>query len=177
MNIRVITLGCKVNQCESASIVATLRLNNYLASEGLEPADVYILNTCSVTAEADKKSRQYVAKMRKLNPDCKIIVVGCSSQNHPHAFAKNNVIAIGGTVNKADFILNTVKNIYKNNQYNTLSNIILLDNLTESVEKCRTFCYEEYPISNKTRAFIKIQDGCNRFCTYCIIPYLRGRSR
>ncbi len=177
MNIRVITLGCKVNQCESASIVATLRLNNYSASEGLELADVYVLNTCSVTAEADKKSRQYIAKMRKLNPDCKIIVVGCSSQNHPQTFAKYNVIAISGTVNKADFVLNTVKNICKDNQYNTLSNIILLDNLAENVEKCRGFCYEEYPISDKTRAFIKIQDGCNRFCTYCIIPYLRGRSR
>ena len=124
MNIRVITLGCKVNQCESASIVATLRLNNYSASEGLEPADVYILNTCSVTAEADKKSRQYVAKMRKLNNDCKIIVVGCSSQNHPQSFAKNNVIAVGGTVNKAVFVLNTVKNICNNNHYNTLTDII-----------------------------------------------------
>lgn len=177
MNIRVITLGCKVNQCESASIVATLRLNNYSASEGLEPADVYVLNTCSVTAEADKKSRQYIAKMRKLNPECKIIVVGCSSQNLPQAFVKNNVIAIGGTINKANFVLNSVKDIYKDNQYNTLSNIVLLDNLTESVEECREYCYEEYPLSNKTRAFIKVQDGCNRFCTYCIIPYLRGRSR
>lgn len=177
MNIRVITLGCKVNQCESASIVATLRLNNYSASEGLEPADVYILNTCSVTAEADKKSRQYIAKMRKLNPECKIIVVGCSSQNAPKGFNKNNVVAIGGTLNKSDFVLKTIENICKNNQYNTLSNIILLDNLTESVEKCGEYCYEEYPESDKTRAFIKIQDGCNRFCTYCIIPYLRGRSR
>lgn len=177
MKIRVITLGCKVNQCESASIVATLRLNNYSASEGLEPADVYVLNTCSVTAEADKKSRQYIAKMRKLNSECKIIVVGCSSQNHPQSFVKNNVIAVGGTANKADFVLKTVKNICKDNHYNILSNIILLDNFAESVEKCSKFCYEEYPISNKTRAFIKIQDGCNRFCTYCIIPYLRGRSR
>ncbi|MDE6028947.1 MAG: tRNA (N(6)-L-threonylcarbamoyladenosine(37)-C(2))-methylthiotransferase MtaB [Clostridiales bacterium] len=177
MNVRVITLGCKVNQCESASIVATLRLNNYSASEGLEPADVYVLNTCSVTAEADKKSRQYIAKMRKINSDCKIIVVGCSSQNHPQSFDKNNVIAVGGTVNKANFVLNTIKNVCKNNQYNTLSDIIQLDDLSESVENCKQFCYEEYPISDKTRAFIKIQDGCNRFCTYCIIPYLRGRSR
>lgn len=177
MNIRVITLGCKVNQCESASIVATLRLNNYSASEGLEPADVYVLNTCSVTAEADKKSRQHIAKMRKLNPDCKIIVVGCSSQNHPQTFTKNNVIAVGGTINKADFVLNIIRRVCKNNKYSILSNIILLDNLSEGVEKSTDYCYEEYPISNKTRAFIKVQDGCNRFCTYCIIPYLRGRSR
>lgn len=176
MIIRVVTLGCKVNQCESASIVATLRLNNYSASEGLEPADVYVLNTCSVTAEADKKSRQYIAKMQKLNPDCKIIVIGCSSQNSPNKFAKSNVVAIGGTVNKAEFVLKTI-NLYKDIQYNTLSDIILLDNSVESVEKYREYCYEEYPLSDKTRAFIKIQDGCNRYCTYCIIPYLRGRSR
>lgn len=177
MIIRVITLGCKVNQCESASIVATLKLNNYSASEGLAPADVYILNTCSVTSEADKKSRQYIAKMRKLNPTCAIIVVGCSSQNSPQKFNKSNVVAVGGTLNKSNFVLKTVNKLYKNNHYNTLSNIIHLDNFVESVEKCRNYCYEEYPVSDKTRAFVKIQDGCNRFCTYCIIPYLRGRSR
>ena len=177
MIIRVITLGCKVNQCESASIVATLRLNNYSASEGLDPADVYILNTCSVTAEADKKSRQYIAKMQKLNPACKIIVVGCSSQNSPSKFNKKNVIAVGGTANKSDFVLETIKRLYHNKHYNTLSDIILLDNSINYVEKIKEYCYEEYPISNKTRAFIKIQDGCNRFCSYCIIPYLRGRSR
>ncbi|MCH5154224.1 MAG: tRNA (N(6)-L-threonylcarbamoyladenosine(37)-C(2))-methylthiotransferase MtaB [Clostridiales bacterium] len=175
--IRVITLGCKVNQCESASIVATLRLNNYSASEGLGPADVYILNTCSVTAEADKKSRQYIAKMQKLNPSCRIIVIGCSSQNSPEKFNKKNVVAIGGTTNKSDFVLDTIKRLYNNIHYNTLSDIILLDKSIDNVEKCREYCYEAYPIFNKTRAFIKIQDGCNRFCTYCIIPYLRGRSR
>lgn len=177
MNIRVITLGCKVNQCESASIVATLKLNNYSASTGLEPADVYILNTCSVTAEADKKSRQYVAKMRKLNPQCKIIVIGCSSQNAPQKFALNNVIAVGGTSNKADFALKTINSIYENNNYSILSDRVLYDNAINCVGKCDKYDYGEYPKSDKTRAFIKIQDGCNRFCTYCIIPYLRGRSR
>lgn len=177
MNIRVITLGCKVNQCESASIVATLKLNNYSASAGLEPADIYILNTCSVTAEADKKSRQYIAKMRKLNPDCKIIVIGCSSQNAPQKFAINNVIAVGGTSNKADFTLNTVKSLSKSNDYSILSDRVLYDNALSGVGNCGKYDYGEYPVSDKTRAFIKIQDGCNRFCTYCIIPYLRGRSR
>lgn len=177
MNIRVITLGCKVNQCESASIVATLKLNNYSASEGLEPADVYILNTCSVTAEADKKSRQYIAKMRKLNPKCYIIVVGCSSQNSPQRFELNNVIAVGGTTNKAEFVLNTLKKLYNINDYSILSNRVFYDNSINEVGNSDKYDYVEYPTSNKTRAFIKIQDGCNRFCTYCIIPYLRGRSR
>ena len=174
--VKVVTLGCKVNQCESASIVATLVAHGYNASEGLEPADVYVLNTCSVTAEADKKSRQYLAKMRKLNPNCIIIAIGCSTQNAPEKFIQNNVLAIYGTNDKSRSVLNTIINIYKCNDYNTLSDIIHSNKSLISSEK-REYCYESYPLSNKTRAFIKIQDGCDRFCSYCIIPYLRGRSR
>lgn len=174
--IKVVTLGCKVNQCESASIVAALRSSNYNASEGLAPADVYILNTCSVTAEADKKSRQYVTKMIKLNPRCHIIVVGCSSQNKPQQFSKNNVFAVGGTANKVDFVVKSVDLLFKNH-YNTLSDRIVFDKNIGKIAQIKEYCCENYPISDKTRAFIKIQDGCNRFCTYCIIPYLRGRSR
>ena len=177
MIIRVVTLGCKVNQCESAAIVATLKSNNYSASEGIEPADDYILNTCSVTAEADKKSRQYVSKLRKLNHDCKIIVVGCSTQNMPQKFELNNVIAVGGTSNKSDFVLNTINMLKNNNDYSILSDRVLYDFNMKNVGKCDKYCYEEFPITDKTRAFVKIQDGCNRFCSYCIIPYLRGRSR
>lgn len=175
MNIRIITLGCKVNQCESASIAATLHANNYTASEGIGPADVYIINTCSVTAEADKKSRQCVAKLRNINPSCKIIAIGCSTQNNHTNFIKDNVIAIGGTQNKANFVLNIIKSL-ENTQYHTLSDIVLSSNLDENIGGV-TYCYEQYPETNKTRAFVKVQDGCNRFCTYCIIPFLRGRSR
>ncbi len=174
--VKVVTLGCKVNQCESASIVATLKSKNINASEGLEPADVYILNTCSVTAEADKKSRQYLSKMRKINPTCNIIVVGCSSQNNANKFAQNNVIAIGGTSNKSDFALKSIKNITNTPEYNTISDRILYQNTGFDINMAG-YCYEQYPKYERTRAFIKIQDGCNRFCSYCIIPYLRGRSR
>ena len=125
--IRVVTLGCKVNQCESASIVATLAANGYNASEGLEPADVYILNTCSVTAEADRKSRQYIGKMRKLNADCRIIIVGCSSQNKPFKFEKENVIAIGGTADKSAFVSDIVDKISFNNHYIILSDRIVFN--------------------------------------------------
>ncbi|MCH5351179.1 MAG: tRNA (N(6)-L-threonylcarbamoyladenosine(37)-C(2))-methylthiotransferase MtaB, partial [Clostridiales bacterium] len=104
MIISVITLGCKVNACESGSIISRLNGMNHQASEGLFPADVYIINTCSVTAEADRKSRQYISKCVSLNPDCKIIIVGCSSQNNPEKFYKSNVIAVGGTHNKENFV-------------------------------------------------------------------------
>lgn len=176
MIVKVVTLGCKVNQCESGSIVSTLKKFNYNASEGLEPADVYILNTCSVTAEADRKSRQYISKMTTLNPDCRIIVIGCSAQNKPESFSKPNVCAIGGTHNKPEFALKAVERLVNNNHYNTLSDITLQQNAGNVTvfEKC---IREEYPVSDKTRAFVKIQDGCNRFCSYCIIPYLRGRNK
>lgn len=175
--IRVVTLGCKVNQCESASIVATLAANGYNASEGLEPADVYILNTCSVTAEADRKSRQYIGKMRKLNADCRIIIVGCSSQNKPFKFEKENVIAIGGTVDKSAFVLDIVNKISYNNHYSILSDRIVFNKNDDIFHKNCCFSEEMTPKSSKTRDFVKIQDGCNRFCSYCIIPYLRGRNR
>ena len=174
MIIKVVTLGCKVNQCESASIVSTLKKFGYDASEGLQPADVYILNTCSVTAEADRKSRQYISKMRKLNKDCRIIVVGCSSQNSSGSFSKENVFAIGGTTEKSTFVLECINKLYQNNHYNTLSDIILNEKTPQSGGE---YDYEEYPTYDRTRAYVKIQDGCNRFCSYCIIPYLRGRSR
>ncbi len=179
LTVNVITLGCKVNRCESGSIITTLREHGFNASEGLEPADVYVLNTCSVTAEADKKSRQYLAKMRKLNPDCRIIVVGCSSQNDREKFLQSNVFAVGGTRNKSEFVLNCfaeLKNKPKTDKYSIISDIILYDNFDKS-KGTYSYCYESYPSNSSTRAFIKIQDGCDRFCTYCIIPYLRGRSR
>lgn len=177
LTVSVVTLGCKVNQCESSSIVAELLSHNYSASEGLFPADVFILNTCSVTAEADKKSRQYLAKMRRLKPDCRIIVVGCSSQNAPKRFYASNVIAVGGTTGKCSFVLHILDKIYNDNLYSILSDRIVLQEDLDKITQKREYCEEISPISNKTRAFIKIQDGCNRFCTYCIIPYLRGRSR
>ncbi|MCM1367358.1 MAG: tRNA (N(6)-L-threonylcarbamoyladenosine(37)-C(2))-methylthiotransferase MtaB [Roseburia sp.] len=177
LKIRVITLGCKVNQCESASIVAALAERGYDASEGYDPADVYVLNTCSVTAEADRKSRQHISKLTALNPDCRIIIVGCSSQNQPKQYEKNNVTAIGGTANKTEFVLNAVDELQYYKQCSILNNRILFDKNIENVGKNDVFCCEMYPKSDKTRAFIKIQDGCNRFCSYCIIPYLRGRSR
>ncbi|MCH5162598.1 MAG: tRNA (N(6)-L-threonylcarbamoyladenosine(37)-C(2))-methylthiotransferase MtaB [Clostridiales bacterium] len=167
MIIRTVTLGCKVNQCESADIVSALQRLNHNASEGLEPADVYILNTCSVTAEADKKSRQYISKMQKLNPQCSIIVVGCSSQNSTEKFNRPNVIAVGGTHGKTDFVLSAINQNFTDNGESTISDRVL-------------YCENDVRISQnstKTRDFIKIQDGCDRFCNYCIIPYLRGRCK
>lgn len=98
MKAVVFTLGCKVNSCESSSLINGLNSLGYETSDELGYADVFIINTCAVTAEAEKKSRQAIARARKFNPDCKIIVTGCASEKNPHAFSgKDNVTLVTGT--------------------------------------------------------------------------------
>ena len=158
MKACVFTLGCKVNEAESASLMAGLEARGYAVTDELSPADVYILNTCAVTAEAEKKSRQAIARIRKCNPAAKIIVCGCASQRDPQAFAARNVAVVTGAMHK-DRVLE------------------LLDFSGTSLENEDVFCELPIPKRTHTRANLRIQDGCNRFCSYCIIPYLRGRTR
>lgn len=165
MTVSVITLGCKVNECESRSLIAELRGAGHKVCEEFVPADAYIVNTCSVTGEADRKSRQMIGRVTKLNPNAKVYVCGCSSQNDPDAYEKYpNVVYIGGTSKKTDILRRIMSDIVSDNRIE-MSELPL--------------CYENLPLPSheKTRDFIKIQDGCNRFCSYCIIPYVRGRSR
>ena len=157
----VITLGCKVNEYESQSILNQLKQAGYDIKEGLVFADVYVVNTCAVTNMAERKSRQVLAKLNKLNSEAKIIVCGCAVQNNPGQFLTNeNVLALVGNYGKHD-IINFIER--ENKQ------LVDLDHGK----------YEDMmrPIETRTRQFIKIQDGCDYFCTYCVIPYVRGRSR
>ncbi len=160
MKIVVFTLGCKVNQYESESIMLALQKQGYEVFSHLVPADCYIINTCAVTNEAEKKSRQTVAKCRALNPNCKIYICGCASEKNAKQFSDlQNVVYVGGTENKLNIAYN-------------------LDASGVNVEKQSTEYDDTYlAVPTKTRAYVKIQDGCNNFCSYCIIPYLRGRSR
>ena len=160
MKAVVFTLGCKVNQCESATLIQGLKQKGYDVSDELGYADVFIINTCAVTAEAEKKSRKAIARVRKFNPSAKVIITGCASEKSPKDFIeKENVFLVTGAKSK-DKILDMLEDrgvfIEKNDEY-----------------------YEEYLPSGtlKTRSYIKVQDGCNNFCSYCIVPYLRGRSR
>lgn len=161
MRASVVTLGCKVNEYESQSIMKQLKQAGYEIFEGLVPADIYVVNTCAVTNTGERKSKQVLAKLEKLNPQAKIVVCGCAVQNNPTKFLGNpNVIALTGNYGKhiiMDFI---------NKQNKVLPDL-------EHVE------YNEMPrpIETRTRQYIKIQDGCNYFCSYCLIPYVRGRSR
>lgn len=165
MKAVVYTLGCKVNDVESGSIIRGLEGLGYEVSRELVPADLYIVNTCAVTAEAERKSRQTVGKAIKCNPAAKIIVCGCASEKSPTDFAGKGatVYAVTGAQRK-----NKVLEIVSGGLENEVG--ICLEE-----EKI----YEEMPLPEclKTRNFVKIQDGCNRFCSYCVIPYLRGRSR
>lgn len=159
MKICVYTLGCKVNQYESYSIINALRERGYEVTENLEVCDRYIINTCAVTGEAEKKSRRVISKVQKLNSSAFIYITGCASQNNAAKFAQKNVKYISGTAKKQDII---------EQLENEGTNISVLPTVYEDVFDT---------VNVKTRAFIKVQDGCDNFCSYCIVPYLRGRSR
>ena len=156
----IITLGCKQNKYESDCMARLLENAGYEVSEELGLADIYIVNTCAVTAEAEKKSRQYIAKFNKLNPNSKIIVCGCASENNIEQFkSKTNVYSIFGTEGKEKIL------------------DILGEPTFDKYDISTKYCSTSTPKKTTTREYIKIQDGCNNFCTYCIIPYLRGRTR
>lgn len=153
MKAVVFTLGCKVNEVESASIMATLEKFGWEVSDKLSYADIFVLNTCAVTREAEKKSRQLVARARKFNPEAQIFVCGCASEKDKNAYEEKGVTFVCGARNKGEII---------------------------TAIATRYGCQDtglSFPKQTKTRAFIKIQDGCNNFCSYCIIPYLRGREK
>lgn len=169
LKVVVFSLGCKVNQYEGRSMVEKLEENGFYATDKPEPADAYIINTCSVTAEADKKSRQAVARMLKLNPDAKIYICGCSSQNNPIQYeSKSNIRMIFGSFGKISAISSIMSDIVLNDTHKPLVNVCSMPEKYED---------DLSPELTKSRAFLKVQDGCNNFCSYCIVPYLRGRSR
>lgn len=162
------TLGCKVNQYETEAMAELFADSGYEIKEFTEVADVYVINTCSVTNMGDRKSRQIIRRAKKLNPNAVIAVTGCYAQTAP-----DEVLAIEGV----NLVLGTKdrKNIVTLvEELNTESNINHVSDIMSNHE------FEELQIkqySNRTRAFIKIQEGCNQFCSYCIIPYARGRVR
>ncbi len=160
MKAVVFTLGCKVNECESDSLISGLVDLGYEVSDKLVQADLYIVNTCAVTNEAEKKSRQMASRIKKLSKNAKIIFTGCAVQKNPEQFMdKSNDVLLTGVFNKNE-ILSLL-----NEKGNHVS------------PPCETF-EELLPVKSlRTRDYVKVQDGCNNFCSYCIIPYLRGRNR
>lgn len=178
MKIAFHTLGCKVNQYESEAMAKEFRRRGHEIVGERDYADVYIINTCTVTAVADKKSRQYIRRMKKVNPDSIVAVTGCYAQILPEEVsAIQGVDIVTGTNEKhtlIDYIEGRAKAMAE-----------AADALTEEEIHIRSYeelgVFEDMGIVDKretrTRAYIKIQEGCNRFCSYCVIPYARGPVR
>ncbi len=164
--IVVFTLGCKVNQYDSDAMLNILSAGGFDVSDEMEVADIYIINTCAVTAEAERKSRQTVTKTLKLNPDAEIYVCGCASQRDKIQFDRDGVRYISGTDGKIALAKELVEKVQND-----------VDMPECSFEIGKEFEENDGVLSLRTRHYIKVQDGCNNFCSYCIIPYLRGRSR
>ena len=163
----VINIGCKVNAYELSAISSLLIKEGFKEDEA--NPNVVIINTCSVTATADQKSRQHIRKMQKLYPHAVIAVMGCYAQgNHKFIAEEIKPTILLGTSHRKD-VVELIKKASENKE-----NFEIID------EDTRKFEYEELGItsySENVRAFLKVQDGCNNFCTYCIVPYRRGKMR
>ena len=169
-------LGCKVNGYEMDYMQQILKEKGYKIVPFDKKADVYIINTCTVTNIADRKSRQMLHRAKKLNPESVVVAVGCYVQTSKEEALKDMSIDLAiGNNKKKDLveILEEYLSARENTERKTLSGKTIIDiNHTDEYEEMQLKTTAEH-----TRAFIKVQDGCNQFCTYCIIPYARGRIR
>ena len=166
MKVAFSTLGCRVNVYESEAMAEKFIREGYEVVDASEAADVYVINTCTVTNMGDKKSRQIISRARRLNENATVAVVGCYSQIAPKEVSEiPGVDVVLGTRNKGDVVY------YVNKARDEGKSQVHVEGVLKN-KKFEELNIEEY--QNKTRAFLKIQDGCNRFCTYCIIPYSRG---
>ena len=168
MKFAIYTLGCKVNQYESQALERELLSRGYEAGSFDSVCDFYIVNTCTVTAVSDKKSRNLLRRARKMNPDAVIGVCGCYAQVSPQDVEKLDVDVIGGTGQRGEFIGRMEEFLH------TRRKSVQVDNAL----KRREFeVLAPGGLGERTRAMLKVEDGCVNFCTYCIIPYARGAIR
>jgi len=165
-SVGIYTLGCKVNTYESEYIICELEKNNYIIKDFNDICDIYIINTCTVTNSSDSKSGKIIRQAIRRNPDACIVAMGCYIESH-----KDNIIdgidIVLGNKDKSK-IIELLDEYFKNNKH------------IEKIYNDRYLEFEDMEISNfpgRTRAFIKIQDGCDNFCSYCIIPFVRGSCR
>ncbi len=170
MKIAFHTLGCKVNQYETEAMKEQFSAAGCDIVGEEDFADAYVINTCTVTNLADRKSRQYIRKMKRVNPDAVVAVTGCYAQVNPDEVAEIEGVNVVAGTNEKQNLLRYIEEYRKARQ-----------------EACHVLPYEELTeyrsagivtsMESRTRAYIKIQEGCNRFCSYCIIPFARGKVR
>jgi threonylcarbamoyladenosine tRNA methylthiotransferase MtaB len=167
-------LGCKVNAYETEAMQQLLEKAGYEIVPFSEKADVYVINTCSVTNMADRKSRQMLHRARKLNPDAAVVAAGCYVQTKEGEAAQDAAIDILIGNNQKTELVDRLAEFFEK-KGDSEAKIEAVVDLGHGQQ-----CFEELPLertAEHTRAFIKVQDGCNQFCSYCIIPYARGRVR
>jgi threonylcarbamoyladenosine tRNA methylthiotransferase MtaB len=168
MRVAVATLGCKVNQYDSASIETRLRAAGCVVVPFDAGADVYVINTCTVTDRADAESRQLARRARRLGPAARVVMTGCFAQTNPRGAAIPEVDHVVG-LNRLPELVRAVRG-----ELNGAAERIIVDDLRQA-RQVRTVGADGF--AGQTRAFLKIQEGCDLFCTFCIVPFARGRSR
>lgn len=166
MKFNIITLGCKVNSYESGFIRESLEENGFSFCDDISASDIAIINTCSVTDTSDKKSLKLVRRVKRENPKALLVVCGCSSQNNYIRYQDLGVNILLGNKGKSE-IVGLIKKYFQDHK-----DVVMIDTKRQTV-------FEDMFIKtfNHVRAYIKIQDGCDNFCSYCVIPYVRGSIR
>ena len=168
MRIALYTLGCKVNQYETQAMEQELTTQGHELVAFEEPADAYIINTCSVTAVSDKKSRQMIRRAKKMNSHAIVAACGCYAQTHTDEVAALGIDLVGGTGQRMEFLRQLLAAAEEKRQR------VLVDDALHRHE------FEVLPAGgqmSRTRAMLKVEDGCRNFCSYCIIPFARGPVR
>ncbi len=172
------TLGCKVNQYETNAMIQEFIKKEYQIVEFDEKADIYIVNTCTVTNMADRKSRQMLRRVKELNPEAILVAIGCYAQVAKDELSKiPEIDLILGNNEKKDIYSLVDKMLNERNSKNENKTAVKKVDITD-VLHCEEYVdFGEVIFTEKTRAVIKVQDGCDRFCSYCIIPFARGHIR
>ena len=166
--LAVTTLGCKVNQYDTDSVVTQFLDAGYRIVDFKKVADVYLINTCTVTNLGDRKSRQMIRRAHKNNPDAKVVVMGCLAQTTPEDVAALEGVTLVVGTNGRSGIVEEIEDLRRGEQRSLVQDIFAVSR------------FEDMPsldFSGRTRATLKIQDGCDQFCTYCRVPFARGPSR
>ena len=165
-SVGILTLGCKVNTYESEFIMNLLKDNGYIIKDFQELCDIYIINTCTVTNQSDSKSKKMIRQAIRRNPDACIIAMGCFIQANPDYYEDGINILIGNK-DKSN-IISIIDEYFKTKE-------TIKKQYTGRIKEFEDMYIKDFP--GRTRAFVKIQDGCDNFCSYCIIPFVRGKCR
>jgi threonylcarbamoyladenosine tRNA methylthiotransferase MtaB len=174
--VAIATLGCKVNQCESASFQTSFEDQGFTVTPFSQTADIYVINTCAVTAKAAAQSRQMIRKAQRTNPKAKLVITGCYAQIEPQKIEEIQAaqVCIVGNANKHQLLDAALAEMASDKAPSRQDKHSYFNEIDKQKQISRLPLKR---FAGRTRTFLKIQDGCNNFCSYCIVPYARGRSR